>query len=107
MYDPKHVEQFPDKIKCVKLHLVGYILEYICDERTHKLKVNMGLRAINYRQCTRPGPGKGRMEGCLIVLLKLQVVQNGRYLFSSLGFGQYYPLKKEPCSMNLEKSKQF
>jgi hypothetical protein len=24
----KHVEQFPDKIKCVALHLVGYILEY-------------------------------------------------------------------------------
>jgi len=27
-YHPKHVEQFPDIIKCVKLHLVGYILEY-------------------------------------------------------------------------------
>ena len=26
-YHPKHVEQFPDKIKCVTLHLVGYILE--------------------------------------------------------------------------------
>jgi len=24
----KHVEQFPDKINCVTLHLVGYILEY-------------------------------------------------------------------------------
>jgi hypothetical protein len=24
---PKHVEQFPDKINCVKLHFVGYILE--------------------------------------------------------------------------------
>jgi len=24
----KHVEQFPDKINCVMLHLVGYILEY-------------------------------------------------------------------------------
>jgi hypothetical protein len=23
------VEQFPDKINCVTLHLVGYILEYI------------------------------------------------------------------------------
>jgi len=23
-YYPKHVEQFPDKINCVKLHLVGY-----------------------------------------------------------------------------------
>ena len=25
---PKHVKQFPDKINCVTLHLVGYILEY-------------------------------------------------------------------------------
>jgi len=24
-YHPKHVEQFPDKINCVTLHLVGYI----------------------------------------------------------------------------------
>jgi len=27
-YHPKHVEQLPDKINCVTLHLVGYILEY-------------------------------------------------------------------------------
>jgi hypothetical protein len=27
-YHPKHVEKFPDKINCVTLHLVGYILEY-------------------------------------------------------------------------------
>ena len=27
-YHPKHVEQFPDKINCVTLHLVGHILEY-------------------------------------------------------------------------------
>ena len=26
-YHPKHVEQFTDKINCVKLHLVGYIFE--------------------------------------------------------------------------------
>jgi hypothetical protein len=26
-YQPKHVEQFPDKINWVNLHLVGYILE--------------------------------------------------------------------------------
>jgi hypothetical protein len=26
---PKHVEEFPDKINCVTLHLVGYILEYL------------------------------------------------------------------------------
>jgi hypothetical protein len=28
-YHPKHVEQFPNKINCVTLHLVGYILEYL------------------------------------------------------------------------------
>jgi hypothetical protein len=28
-YHPKHVEEFPDKINCVTLHL-GYILEYNC-----------------------------------------------------------------------------
>ena len=32
----KHVEQFPDKISCVKLHLVGYVLEYYYDARTHE-----------------------------------------------------------------------
>jgi len=26
-YHPKHVQQFPDKINSVTLHLVGYILE--------------------------------------------------------------------------------
>ena len=26
-----HVEQFPDKINCVTLHLVEYILEYASD----------------------------------------------------------------------------
>ena len=32
----KHVEQFPDKINCVTFHLVGYILEYSYDARTHE-----------------------------------------------------------------------
>jgi hypothetical protein len=35
-YHPKHVEQFPDKINCVTLHLVGYILEYSYLARTHE-----------------------------------------------------------------------
>jgi hypothetical protein len=35
-YHPKHVKQFPDKINCVTLHLVGYILEYSYDARTHE-----------------------------------------------------------------------
>jgi hypothetical protein len=34
-YHPKHVEQFPDKINCVTLHLVRYILEYFYNARTH------------------------------------------------------------------------
>jgi hypothetical protein len=33
---PKHVEQFPDKNNCVTLHLVGYILEYYYEARTHE-----------------------------------------------------------------------
>jgi hypothetical protein len=35
-YQPKHVEQFPDKINCVMSNLVGYILEYYYDARTHE-----------------------------------------------------------------------
>jgi len=35
-YHPKYVEQFPDKINCVTLHLVGHILEYSYDVRTHE-----------------------------------------------------------------------
>jgi hypothetical protein len=36
MYHPKHKEQFPDKVNCVTLHLVGYILEYFYYARTHE-----------------------------------------------------------------------
>jgi hypothetical protein len=35
-HHPKHVEQFPDKINRVTFHLVGYILEYSYDARTHE-----------------------------------------------------------------------
>ena len=35
-YHPKHVEQLTDKINCVTLHLVGYILEYDYDAQTHE-----------------------------------------------------------------------
>jgi len=35
-YHPKHVDQFPDKINCVTLHLVGHILECSYDARTHE-----------------------------------------------------------------------
>jgi hypothetical protein len=35
-YHPKHVQQFADKINCVRLHLVGHSLEYSYDAQTHK-----------------------------------------------------------------------
>ena len=35
-YHPKYVEQFPDKINYIILHLVGYILEYSYDARIHE-----------------------------------------------------------------------
>jgi hypothetical protein len=37
-YHTKHAEQFPDKINCIMLHLVGYtyILEYSYDAQTHE-----------------------------------------------------------------------
>jgi hypothetical protein len=35
-YHPKHVVQFPDKINCLMLHLVGYILEYYYDARAYE-----------------------------------------------------------------------
>ena len=41
-YHPKHVEQFPDKINCVTLHLVGYILDYSHNARTYARKKKIG-----------------------------------------------------------------
>jgi len=35
-YHPKHVEQFADKVNCVTLFLIGYILEYSYDARAHE-----------------------------------------------------------------------
>jgi hypothetical protein len=35
-YHSKYVEQFSDKINCVTLHLVGYILEYSYNVRSHE-----------------------------------------------------------------------
>jgi hypothetical protein len=54
-YHPKHVEQFPDKINCVTLHLVGYILEYYYNARTHKRQKKCVLtnlsRAVLHFNC--------------------------------------------------------
>jgi hypothetical protein len=38
---PKHVELFPDKINCVTLHLVGYIIEYVLKTLTAITKLCM------------------------------------------------------------------
>jgi hypothetical protein len=35
-YHLKHEEQFQDKINCVTLHTVGYILEFYYDARTYE-----------------------------------------------------------------------
>jgi len=35
-YHPKHVEQFPDKINCVTLYLVGYILKQMSSRISQK-----------------------------------------------------------------------
>jgi len=32
----RNIEQFPDEINCVTLHLVGYILEYYYDARAQE-----------------------------------------------------------------------
>ena len=45
-YHPEHVEQFPDKINCVTLHLVGYILEYSYDARTHKRQIHQVFKIV-------------------------------------------------------------
>jgi len=37
-YHPKHVEQFPDKINCVTLHHVGYVLAEIYKYTSRILK---------------------------------------------------------------------
>jgi hypothetical protein len=51
---PKRVEHFPDKINCVTLHLVGCILEYYYDARTHEHQSHYFVRAIratDFFQC--------------------------------------------------------
>ena len=53
-YHPKNVEQFPDIINCVKLHLVGYtcILKYICDAKTHEHQIGHLFREIRVHKRT-------------------------------------------------------
>ena len=36
-YHPKYVQQFPDKINCVTLHLVGYVLKCVLRNTTKNL----------------------------------------------------------------------
>jgi len=44
-YHPKHVERIPDKINCVTLHLVGYILEECLVTWKCNLDININIRA--------------------------------------------------------------
>jgi hypothetical protein len=49
-YHPKNVEQSPDKIKCVTLHFVGYILEIeIIIPKQHQLTVS--ITEIDFVNC--------------------------------------------------------
>jgi hypothetical protein len=41
-YYPKHVEQFPDKINCVTLHLVGYIRTFYAIKGKGKVQPRTG-----------------------------------------------------------------
>jgi len=45
-YHPKHVEQFPDKINCVTLHLVGYILECSCRNSTTVWQISNAVDTV-------------------------------------------------------------
>jgi hypothetical protein len=46
-YHPKYVEQFPDKINCETLHLVGYILEYV--------RLYISVNGVRHPQHTQTG----------------------------------------------------
>jgi hypothetical protein len=51
-YHPKHVEQFPDKINCVTLHLVRQILEYSYVARAHNVKYISYFLPVLMDQCS-------------------------------------------------------
>ena len=56
-YDPKYVEQFPDKINCVTLYLVGYILEYL---RSYSINICLYFNTVrtgSFKLFKRPFPG--------------------------------------------------
>jgi hypothetical protein len=53
-YDPKHVEQFPDKINYVTLHLVGCILEYgrtYLVGRVDWMGISKWIKMVCWKQC--------------------------------------------------------
>jgi hypothetical protein len=86
-YHPKHVEQFPDKINCVTLHFVGYILEYtlhitqtgikltydwqvvlFCvpacytSETTERISANIGAGHLHWRKTERNDRASAQLE---------------------------------------------
>jgi len=64
-YHPKYVEQFPDKINCVTLHLVGYILEYsyYCYYFNQLTYVFHGLGMLSQYFFCVPGSAVGTATG--------------------------------------------
>jgi len=65
-YHPKHVEQFPDKINCVTLHLVGHILQQstsfsvlLAERFTPALGLHSALHS-SLATCDRP---EGKTDG--------------------------------------------
>jgi len=46
-HHPKQVEQFPNKINCVMLHLVGYILEY------YTMHGPMNVKNLKFTSCPK------------------------------------------------------
>ena len=47
-YHPKHVEQFPDKVNCVMLHIVGHILEYEIKQTTQTRQLTKCQVALSF-----------------------------------------------------------
>jgi hypothetical protein len=75
-YHPKHVEQFPDKINCVTLHITGYILEYSYDARTHErwnqhfLVLPAGIYSIMWESDIIYSYEMHQPVGCIAVVIK-------------------------------------
>ena len=96
-YRPKHVEQFPDKINRVILHLVGYILEYYYDARTHERKKRqITIRCTDHSVSVRPY-GAYILEGASRFLENLWTQS-----YAIFGFHFVKMWRRNICSSNCE-----